>query len=160
MTTTDLPLEAPTVGIGHSRLSHDQRAAVDAYVSGGVVEWLQRIRQGHGPHFGHTRHIDEGYPNGVVYTGCVCGETGCSYPLFLVHISDLVAAYEGKIQELAQETLRTPALVPVGIEWCETHGSGYAERPAEAQKCFMSLVLNSSVEPCRFVPLYRKENPT
>lgn len=65
------------------------------------------------------------------------------------------------------DTEPEPALVPVGIEWCETHdGIWRYSGPSQSTRlkfCDESSRLaglegadGSKIEPCRFVPLYRK----
>lgn len=85
---------------------------MEASPAGGVVGFINRTRAEHHPTFSHTDLISERYPNGVVYSGCSCDRfLGCSYPYFLLHIDDLIAAYNTKVQDLARETLRTSELM-------------------------------------------------
>ena len=67
-------------------------------LGGGIVGYVQRMRAEHGA----TYHGD-------VWTGCRCREVGCAAPIWLAHIEGLIDSYEAKVQDFAQETLRSGA---------------------------------------------------
>lgn len=83
------------------RITADQRAAMDAHLGGGFIGYLGRIRNGHRPTFVQGRHVE------IVYAGCSCGNIACQLPRLLVHIEDLKAAYQSKVDDLAAETIRS-----------------------------------------------------
>lgn len=81
------------------RLTEQEREALERHLGGGMAGYIQRIRSAHGPQF-----------KGVTYTGCRCGEVACPYPRLIVHMDDLVRAYELKVQDFAEETRRSSEL--------------------------------------------------
>lgn len=91
----------------------DQRAALDAALAGGVVGYVQRMRDGWSTHVPHRPTFAKGRDGQIVYRGCACGELMCNAPIWLAHIDDLIAAYEAKVADFAAETQRSSLLMRV-----------------------------------------------
>lgn len=88
----------------------DDREALDAAYKGGVVGYVQRMRDGFADHVGHRPLFGTDRYGDRIYTGCACGTTACNAPVWLAHIDDLIAAYNAKVQDFAAETLRNSEL--------------------------------------------------
>lgn len=83
---------------GYPRPTDEQRAAmVTPHMGGGWSGYLSRLREEHRPTFSTNRNGD------LVYSGCMCGGL-CPIPFLLLHIEDLLDAYNAKVQDFADET--------------------------------------------------------
>jgi hypothetical protein len=70
------------------------RAAAEQSVAGGLVAYVHRLRE---------NHAATVTPEGRLGV-CRCGEPGCAKALLLLHIDDLLAAYQLKVDDFARET--------------------------------------------------------
>ena len=81
-------------------LDAEHRAAIEKRFTGGVVDFLRRIREDHGPEFVRDPH------GRLRYDGCRCRNSGCRHDVWMVHCADLISAYTSKCVDLAAETAR------------------------------------------------------
>lgn len=86
---------------GYPRPTPEQREAmVSPHMGGGWPGYLSRLRESHRPIF-------KSHSGRVIYSGCSCDHLGpCPIPYLLLHIEDVLDAYDAKVAEFAAETRR------------------------------------------------------
>jgi DNA repair exonuclease SbcCD ATPase subunit len=95
----ELPREKEHHELHHAEIER-LRAAAEQSVAGGLVAYVHRLRE---------NHAATVTPEGRLGV-CRCGESGCAKALLLLHIDDLLAAYQLKVDDFARETAEVERL--------------------------------------------------